>query len=66
MRQEQGVTIITSDMDRINSLVEITEELQVVTIGSRTSSCQLANTSRRCDFIFRVKDSNEFILDFHK
>ena len=34
MRQEQGVTIITSDMDRINSLVEITDELQVVTIGS--------------------------------
>jgi len=34
MRQEQGVTIITSDMDRINSVVEITEELQVVTIGS--------------------------------
>jgi len=34
MRQEHGVTIVALDMDRINSLVEITEELQVVTIGS--------------------------------
>lgn len=34
MRQEQGVTIITSDVDIINLLVEITEELQVATMGS--------------------------------
>jgi hypothetical protein len=53
-------------MDRINALVEIMEELQVVTMGLRTPSCQLANSSWRCDFIFRVNNSNEFFLDFHK
>jgi len=34
MRQEQGLTIGTSDTDRISSLVVIAEELQVVTGGS--------------------------------